>query len=400
MSDFRNEYKRAVDRLEPDGRLLESLKTDMKAAVQAPPKPNFFVRYSWAFGSAAACLVVAVAVGVMLSVGSREMANGDAIMNEAAYIDATEMVENAPYGMNGGAGGAANGDAEDIADDGAMFEPDEASGGAFTFNSTAEAEAAEDKAGSYTDMPAPEEVFSDVQNDIPKPDLYPLQVAALQPLSYQELEVLMMMDQSESGLILSDFALYDYVEVIENNVYYLVLRYDTTGFTFPVVAAFQWMTPSDPVIALRLYMDYDDSSPYIDLKEMSMAEVEYYLAPLGYSYDFGEGEVYFGEEDIDRLLTPLTDQQFFDLMNKADRGTLALSDFEELVLFGVGYSYYTCTFVCTYADSATEQGYVLITHFPSTEYGAAPDRLILRRRRSMKELNLLSDYDMLGRFMA
>lgn len=405
MSEFKSRYKRAVDRLEPDSRLLESLKADMKAAAHAPPKPNFFVRYGWAFGSAAACLVVALAVGIMLSVGSREMASGGAMMNEAAYNGAApDMVENAPYGMNGdiddgGADGAANDIADGIVDDGAVPEPDEASSGAFTFNSTAGAEAAEDKSGSDTDWRAPEEAFSDVQNDIPMPHIEPQQITALAPLSYQELEVLLMMDQIGSGLILSDFALYDYIEVFNSNVYYLVLRYDTSGFTFPVVAAFQWVTSSDTVIALRLYMNYDDSSPYIDLREMSMADVEYYLLPVGYSYNFGDGEVYFGEKDIDRQLTPLTDEQFFELVNKADRGTLAISDFEELERFGMGYSYYTCTFVCTYTDSATEQGYVLITHFPNTEYDVAPDHLILRRRRSLKELDLLSDYDMLERFL-
>lgn len=376
MSDFKNEYKQAVDGLEPDGRLLESL----KAAADAPPKPNFFVKYSWAFGSAAACLAVALAVGIMLSVGSREMASGGAMMNDNAVA---ETVGNAVYGING--------DAADDEADGAMLEPEESAGSyAVTTYRTA---AAED------DMLTQDAEFSDVEKDISMPDIEPQQVEALKPLSYEELKALMLTDQGGSGLILSDFALYDYIEVVDSNVYYLVLRYDSSGFTFPVVAAIQWFTPSDYVASLRLYQDYDDPSAYIDLRKVSPENLDGYFPWLGYTYYFDGDDVAFSEDDLEQL-APMTDDQFFELMNRADRGTLAFSDFEKLDIFYVEYSSYTYTFVCTYTDAATERGYFLISHFPDKGYSTAPDYLILRRRRSLKELDLLNERDMLGRFMA
>ena len=92
MSHFKSEYKAAVDRLEPSGRLLDGLKSDLKAAIDAPPKGNFFVRYRWAFGSAAACLAVALAVGVFLSIGRVSMessiaGDADGAVNGGIDID-------------------------------------------------------------------------------------------------------------------------------------------------------------------------------------------------------------------------------------------------------------------------------------------------------------------------
>lgn len=419
MSDFKSRYKQAADGLEPDGRLLESLKADMKAQLTAKPKaelsaadetpaapakPNFFVKYGWAFGSAAACLVVALAVGVMLSVGSREMASGGAMMNEAAYDgDAAEMVEGATYGMNGAsnaddfADGANGGDVYDEAA-GIMPEPEEADNSYIV--STDRTEAAGDAAdNAVDDMRTPEEAFSDVQNDLPMPYIEPQQVGRLKPLSYDELKTLVMIDHSGSGLILSDFALYDYIEVLEYNVYYLVMRYDNYGFIFPVVAAFQWVTPSDPIISLRLYTDYDDPYAYTDLRELSVEELEVLFSPSEYTYNFGDGDLYFGDKDIDQL-TSLSDEQLFELANKAGEGTLALRDFHELELFDVGFSRYTYTFVCSYRYSVNGQGYALIAHFPDTGYYTAPNQLILRRRGSLKELDLLNDYDRLDWFLA
>ena len=80
MAEFKEEYKQAVDRLEPDSRLIESLKADMKAAVNTSPKPGFFVRYGWVLGSAAACLVVVLAVGVFLTLGKAELSGGSSLM--------------------------------------------------------------------------------------------------------------------------------------------------------------------------------------------------------------------------------------------------------------------------------------------------------------------------------
>ena len=64
MSDFKSEYKRAMDGLEPDGKLLEALKN-------FPSRQNFFVRYRWVFGTAA-CVAVVLAAGMFLTVGNRE----------------------------------------------------------------------------------------------------------------------------------------------------------------------------------------------------------------------------------------------------------------------------------------------------------------------------------------
>ena len=414
MSDFKSEYKRAVDRLEPDGRLLESLKADMKAAKNAPPKPNFFVKYGWVFGSAAACLAVVLAVSVFFVLGKTEMSSGGAAMPSAAdKVGAAELVQ-APS-MNGGIYAPENdaedaGDGRNADDENVVFEP---SDGEAPDDAYADSAAPEQEAEDLTMTPAGTtrtsgEAFentAEISADDDRTEYYampyiePLQVGALKSLSYKELDALMVTDRSERQLTLSDFALYDYVEIIKDNVNYLVLRYDTFGFILPVVAAFEGMSPSDPIVSLRLYKDYEDPSAYIDLREISLENLEDYFPRWGYTYYFDGDDVAFNEDDLEQL-TPMTDEQFFELANKAGRGTLTFSDFKELDIFYVGLSSYTYTFVCTYNYSATERGYFLISHFPDKGYNTAPDYLILVRRGSAKELDLLSEYDELGRFLA
>lgn len=409
MSDFRNEYRRAVDRLEPDGRLLESLKADMKAAKNAPPKPNFFVRYGWVFGSAAACLAVVLAVSVFFVLGKTEMASGGAMMPSAADNGgAMEMVQAPSYNDEDEPYGAVNDEGAKAEDN--VLEPDGDAGAYIVNTADAEPEAEKDLTEAPTGTTrtsekafenAAEIAADDEQTeDPPMPYFEPLQVGALKSLSYEELNALMTIDHSsERPLILSDFALYDYMPVIKDNVNYLVLRYNTFGLILPVVAAFEGMSPSDPIVSLRLYKGYEDPSAYIDLRKISLENLEDYFPRWGYTYYFDGDDVAFSEDDLEQL-TPMTDVQFFELANKAGRGTLAFSDFEELDIFYVGFSSDTYTFVCTYNYSATERGYFLISHFPDKGYNTAPDHLILVRRGSTKELDLLSEYEELGRFMA
>lgn len=385
MNDLKKEYRQAFDRLEPDSRLLELLKADMKTAADAPSKPNFFVRYGWVFGSAAACIAVVLAVSVFFALGDMG-ASGGSMNNDQAYNAgaAPEMAEDATYGLNGDA---------NAADGGAMDEPDEADG---SFVPTTDERTAEN-AVTTTSL-TPGEALTD--------DYYlmtaiePQQVEALEPLSYEQLKGLVMIEQSESNLIFTDFLMLDFIDWIDGNGYYLVLRYDRDGFSLPVVAAFPGVPSFDTVMSsLRVYLGYNQADGYIDLKQMSMEDFVYYFAPAEYVYSFGDDYVYFGEKDLDRLLTPLNDEQFFALVNKAERGALTLLDFYELERFGVGYSIYAQTLVCTYTDEVTGQGYALIAHFVSGEEDAAPDQLILRKRNSLKELDLLRDYDTLGRFL-
>lgn len=403
MGDFKNEYRQAIDRLEPDGRLIESLKADMKASKNAAPEPSFFVRYGWAFGSAAACLVVALAVGVMLTLGNAEQLSGGSSMANGAALEgaAAEMVENAPFGVNGDiADNAGEMDGEGFVG----FEPsanDEDGWYNADGYGRGEYETIEDTAGSApvitTARPSSEGFKT---NYYPMPYVEPQQVEALKPLSYEELKALMMTDRSESELILSDFSMYDCIEVLGNDKYYLVLRFDYYVFTFPIVAAFQGMSPEDTIMSLCLYKDYNDLSAYINLREISsLDDLAYLIYPSGYVYSFGDDDLYFEDRDLEQL-TPITDEQFLELTNRAGRGTLAFSDFEKLDIFYVGLSSDTYTFVCTYREAATEREYFLISHFPDKGHNTAPDYLILRRRNSLKEVDLLNDYDMLVRFLA
>ena len=398
MGDFKNEYKRAADRLEPDSRLIEHLKAEMNSAKNAAPsKPNFFVKYGWVFGSAAACAVMAVAVSLFFVLGKSELSSGGTFINDAAIERAdAEMAENAPYG-------GVNGDIADNAGemdgdwDPVVFEPEESNADYVR----GEPEAAEDATGNAvitsTTHPSSENFESSYY---PMPYVEPQQVEALKPLSYEELNVLMLTDRGESELILSDFSMYDCIEVLGNDKYYLVLRFDYYVFTYPVVAAFQGMSPEDPIMSLCLYKDYNDLSAYINLREISsLDDLAYFIYPSGYVYSFGDDDLYFEDRDLDQL-TPLTDEQFFELVNNAERGILCLHNFEELELFDVGFSRYTYTFVCSYTNEGTEKEYFLITHFPDTEYDTTPDYMILRRRRNKEELDLLSEYDTLGRFLA
>ena len=396
MGDFKNEYRQAIDRLEPDSRLIESLKADMKASKNAAPEPSFFVRYGWVFGSAAACLAVVLAVGIMLTLGNAEQLSGGSSMTNGAALEGAEaeMVENAPFGVNGDIAdnaGEMDGDWGPV-----VFEPEESNADYVR----GEPEAAEDATGNAvitsTTHPSSENFESSYY---PMPYVEPQQVEALKPLSYEELKALMMTDRGESELILSDFSMYDCIEVLGNDKYYLVLRFDYYVFTFPVVAAFQGMSPEDAIMSLCLYKDYNDLSAYINLRKISsLDDLEYYIYPSGYVYSFGDGDLYFEDKDLEQL-TPITDEQFLELTNRAGRGTLAFSDFEKLDIFYVGLSSDTYTFVCTYREAATKREYFLISHFPDKGYNTAPDYLILRRRRSEEELDLLNEHKMLDSFL-
>ena len=153
MGDFKREYRRAVDSIEPDSRLIECLKADMKAAEEVPPKPNFFVKYGWVFGSAAACTAVVLAVSMFFVLGRSGLNDSSSIMMEGASGNAwpTEKINDAAaqepsYGANDEA------DAADIEyTDGAMLEAEK---GTYVITTTtvSQPSAAENNAdGFFTD---------------------------------------------------------------------------------------------------------------------------------------------------------------------------------------------------------------------------------------------------------
>ena len=410
MGDFKSEYRQAIDRLEPDNRLLESLKADMRAAEEAPPKPNFFVRYRWVFGSAAACLVMALAVGVFLTLGRLEEGStgGGAMFNEGAADNAGAVMDiaqnQAPEPSEISNMEPDMEMAADAADD-AVDEGYKSAGyGAVVTTTTTAKEGSADEpteaaAVTTTTKMAGETVAED--ND-QTTDIYQLlyaaraQIEELKALSYEELKSLVTIEYND-GLTLEELDRFYYVDTLNFDGYYVFMRYDYNGVSCPVVAVFGWMSPEDKITSLRLYLGYDDSDGYLDLRRMSPDDIEYYFR--SYQYSFDGDYVDFDEEDLEQL-TPITDEQFLELANKAGRGTPAFSDFEKLDIFFVGFSSDTYTFVCTYRDAATEREYFLISHFPDKGYNTAPDYLILRRRRSEEELDLLNRYRELDGFLA
>lgn len=409
MGDFKSEYRRAVDRIEPDNRLLESLKADMKAAEEAPPKPNFFVRYRWVFGSAAACMVMALAVGVFLTLGkTADSTGGGAMYIEGAADNAGAAMEVA---QNQKPETSEIGDMEpdmEMAEDAADDAVDEGyKNGDYGAVVTTSATAAEGVAEEPTEAAAivttttkmAGEAFAEAPDGTT--DIYQMlyaaraQIEELTALSYEELKALVTIEYND-GLTLEELDRFYYVDALNFDGYYVFMRYDHNGVSCPVVAMFGWMSPEDKVMSMRLYLGYDDSDGYLDLRRMSPEDIEYYFR--SYRYSFDGDDVAFDEEDLEQL-TPITDEQFLELANKAGRGTPAFSDFEKLDIFFVGFSSDTYTFVCTYRDAATEREYFLISHFPDKGYNTAPDYLILRRRRSEEELDLLNEHKMLDSFL-
>ena len=411
MGDFKSEYRRAVDRLEPDNRLLESLKADMKAAENAPPKPNFFVRYRWVFGSAAACLVMALAVGVFLTLGRMEEGStgGGAMYNDGVADNAGAAMEIA-QNQKPETSEISNMEpdmemAADAADDAVDDSYKNAGYGAVVTTSTTAVEGMGDEpteaAVVTTTTKMAGETIAEAENGTA--DIYQMlyaaraQIEELKALSYEELKALVTIEYND-GLTLEELDRFYYVDTLNLDGYYVFMRYDYNGVSCPVAAVFRWMSPEDKITSLRLYLGYDESDGYLDLRRMSPEDIEYYFGSYRYSYSFGGDDVDFDEEDLEQL-TPITDEQFLELANKAGRGTPAFSDFEKLDIFFVGFSSDTYTFACTYRDAATEREYFLISHFPDKGYNTAPDYLILRRRRSEEELDLLNEHKMLDSFL-
>lgn len=307
MSDFKSEYKQAVDRLEPDGRLLEVLKADMKAAAEAPrgnfpapPKPNFFVRYRWVFGSAAACLAVVLAVGVFLTLGGYRISesalyNGGA--QQADMASDKELSGDAPFDRDDNAGDA----------DGAEPGADEAGRETYEISistTSPNIEMSEDNTAVTTVTQTEGEAVSTDTQNAGKDDIAPGDVedgraelppmlgaeaerlGRLRPLTYEELKGLVT-TVNERGLSISDFVLYDYIEGVSTEGFYLVLRYDNNDVSCPVVAVFpDSADPSATLKSLKLfvnyddsdrYVNYDDSGRYIELLRMSVEELEDYI---------------------------------------------------------------------------------------------------------------------------
>lgn len=72
MADFKKEYKAAMDSITPDKELLEKIKEDMKAELEAPQKkPSFFVMHKTALSAAALVLTLGITVfaAVMITGG-------------------------------------------------------------------------------------------------------------------------------------------------------------------------------------------------------------------------------------------------------------------------------------------------------------------------------------------
>lgn len=248
MSDFKSEYKQAVNRLEPDGKLLEKLKADMKTAIDAPPKPNFFVRYGWVFGSAAACLVaVAFAAGILLLPRSEELSGGADHIN----LDSNGAPGNFEMAM----------DPEESGDYFGGNDMDSAGDCAEDYGIPNDAEQTANQSVSKN---------SEALEDAPVPEVEAEQLRRLEPLSYQELTELILAEQ-DNGLTVSDFGGYDHIE----EGYFVVLRYDCNGDTYPIAAEFS--PSSEHTVSFRLYLRYGSTFEYVDLEKISAEELGNYF---------------------------------------------------------------------------------------------------------------------------
>lgn len=396
MAEFKKEYKQAVDRLEPDSRLIESLRADMKAA--AAPKPGFFVRYGWVFGSAAACLVLVLAVGVFLTLGNvRELSGGSSngmaedIANNGDLEGVIEApTENAPYN--------AAADCEKSADP----EADEGAYPVTSDNLDTDAQETESSAVTTTHKTANESFFPVAAED--GTDVYQLllaeakQIETLKALSYSELDTLVAIKQ-EDRLILSDFARYDYIDALTYDGYYLFMRYSQDEVSFPVVAVFQWMSPEDPIVSLKLYFNYEVPF-YIDLMQMSQKDLENclltdYLLILGYN------AIPLVTDEV-RSLRSVSSDMMTEWAERAENGTLTYGDLEKgghIIHTPVnGYECYTMG--SRYYDERTDRDYAVVSCYFVQSAETEPAYVILRDMDSGETLDLLREYNMLERFLA
>ena len=415
MSDFKSEYKQAVDRLEPDGRLLESLKADMKKAAeapygnfQAPPRPNFFVRYRWAFGSAAACLVLAASIGVLMLLGSgglNMMSEGGSSANMAANNDS--FAENAPYGYDGDDNGGMDGDIGDSADiDFNKGDPVDDSSSVAVITTTSLADESEVRAESIeADFFEPtEEAVGDslTEGANETKNFYVAgipaeRIEALRAVSYDELKSIVdrMGGRGAPELTLEELMQYDFIED-NSDGYRLLLRYDGDGISYPIIASFYRTDPSAHPMVLAIYRGYNAPCCYIELGTVN-DDIDHYLASE-YWYTFDNDTTIFDEKLLN-LLVSMTVEQLNELTKKAERGTLTFSDFGQLDLSDAAADDLH-TLISPYIDISTGQGYVLIAHFIGGEDDTKPDHVILRKRNSVEELDLLNEYYLLDRFLA
>ena len=261
MGDFKSEYKRAVDRLEPDSKLLEGLKADMRAAADAPPKPNFLMRYGWVFGSAAACVVFALVGGIFLLIGKVGMTGNEALGGAADYEKAVNRTENAIYCDYSGEGEDMDGAANDFDAPSAI---EEAEYGVPSDNME------ETVGGVPSDI---EKTASGAPSAIEKADdsysslsgIEAEELNELVPLSFEDMEELLTM-ANDGGLTMSELAQYDYIRVTE---YRVVLRYDYGDVPCAVAAELS----SERVTSFRLYLGSGDSGVYVDLEKDSAEDL-------------------------------------------------------------------------------------------------------------------------------
>lgn len=412
MCDFKSEYKRAIDKIEPDSRLLEKLKADMKAAAKVPPKPNFFVRYRWTFGTAAACLVMVLAVGVFLTLGRPDHSGGSAMYDGAAndaaanthaantYIEGNVKPEGEPESaeMDGDSSNmapsaAANGAAYDAAKD-----SEKAGGNVAVTTSTTVLNKSDELTGDSTYAAGDaQESFGTVADD--SSDIYSIlgimteRIEALRALSYADIKELT--SGEEGTLTLADFLRFDHIDKFSGR-YILIMRYENGGVSRPLAATFHSTEPDEPLMSLVLFYGYNNPNSYAELS-WHWDDIDRYLS-AEYWYTFGNDGIGFDNKQLDRHV-PITVEQLKELAAKAERGALAYTDFKGLDHLAAGYgSIYTLVSSCF--DESTGQGYALISYFLSGADDAAPAYVILRRRDSEEELDLLNEYYLLDRFLA
>lgn len=402
MGDFKSEYRRAVDNIEPDGKLTEYLKADMKAAIEAPsgnfpapPKANFFIRYRWAFASAAACLVMVFAVGIFLSLGrfsSESMMSGAAgneVANGGMDIDITE---NLPE--------LAEPDGAD--NDGFSGDRDETDSFNASVTSTENAEFNFGAPGASDDEIAEDaDKTSEIYSSILDANLR--SVEWLKAVSYEELKALVALQQ-EVGLTLGDIDFYAYDAITElgyDYVYgadevYLVMRYDYGGSVCPLIAAFSGVSPSDRLTSLRLYFGYDTPYRFIDLSLMSVGAFEDFF----WSNDilaFNSGDMPFDDIEL-YSLEPISLARLKEWAALAKRGELTYGELEKCGHVTKLYKgLYTMGSV--YIDEKTGRSYALISCYFVQSAESAPAYVILRETDSGDTLDLLHEYYMLDRFL-
>lgn len=94
MTDFKNEYKSAMNDITPDEDLLSKIKENIKKELDAPPsKKSIFLSFKPAFSAAsfliAAAAVTVAAILIMSPINKRDVSGG----NSGYYSDITESEE-------------------------------------------------------------------------------------------------------------------------------------------------------------------------------------------------------------------------------------------------------------------------------------------------------------------